>query len=99
MKYPPVRLVLVSDGDPHGLSSSPHPLPHGVIAEQGKASQMVLTGTVEICKAEKQDQKGFTPAVTATSHLFCSVAVPSEHSQDFPAGVYSSFHSQGKVNI
>lgn len=99
MKYPPVPLVLVHDGDLDGLSSSPHLLPHGVTAEQGKASQLVLTGTVEICKEEKQDQKGFTPAMTDTFQLFCSVAVPSEHSQDFAAGVYSSFHSQGKVNI
>lgn len=87
MKYPPVPLVLVGDGDLHGLSSAPHPLPRGVIAEQGKASQLVLTGTVEICKAKKQDQKGFTPAMIATSHLFCSVAVPSKHSQDPAAGV------------
>lgn len=89
----------MGDSDLHSLSSSPHPLPHGVIAEQGKASQLVLTGTVEICKAEKQDQKGFTPAMTATSHLLRSIAVPSEHSQDFAARVYSSFHSQGKVNM
>lgn len=63
----------MGDGDPHSLSSSPHLLPHGVIAEQGKASQLVVTGTVDIRKAEKQDQKGFTPATTATSHLFCSL--------------------------
>lgn len=72
MNYPPVPLVLMGDGDPHGLSSSPHLLPRGVTAEQGKASQLVLAGTVDICKAEKLDQKEFTPAVTASSHLFCS---------------------------
>lgn len=76
MKYPPVPLVLVGDGDLHSFSSSPHPLSRGVTAEQDKASQLVLTGTVEICKAEKQDQKGFTQAMTATSHLFFRVAVP-----------------------
>lgn len=99
MKYPPVPLVLVGDGDPHSLSSSPHPLPHGVVAEQGKASQLVLMGIMEICKAEEQDQKGFTPAMTFTSHLFGSAVVPSEYSQDLDAGVRSSFRSKGKVNI
>jgi len=93
VKYSPVPLVPVGDGDPHSLSSLPHPLPHGVTTEQGKASQLVLTCTVEVCKAEKQDQKGVTSATTATSHLLCSVEVASEHSQDFAAGVYSSFRS------
>lgn len=54
MKYPPVSLVLVSDGDPHSLSSPPHALPRGVLAQQGKATQLVLTGTVEIWKKKKK---------------------------------------------
>lgn len=104
MKYPPVSLVLVGDGDPHSLSSSPHALPRGVLAQQGKATQLVLTGTVEIWKKKKQTRKKRTrkdssQAMIATSHLFCRVAAPSEHSQDFASGVYSSFHSEGKVNI
>lgn len=42
-----VLLVLVGDGHHHGFSSSPHPLPSGVAAEQGKACQLILTGTAE----------------------------------------------------
>lgn len=48
MKYPPVPLVLVGDDDPHSLSSLPHALPCGVLAQQGKATQLVLMGTGEI---------------------------------------------------
>lgn len=58
VKYPPVLLVLVGDGHHHGFSSSPHPLPSGVAAEQGKACQLILTGTAETWKVEKKAKKG-----------------------------------------
>lgn len=86
LKYPPILLVLVGDGDPDGLSSSPQLLSRGVIAEQGKASQLVLTGDAEICKAEKQDKKGFKRATIATSCPFGSISLLSEHSQGSAAG-------------
>lgn len=86
LKYPPILLVLVGDGDPDGLSSPPQLLSRGVIAEQGKASQLVLTGNAEICKAEKQDKKGFKRATIATSCPFGSISLLSEHSQGSAAG-------------
>lgn len=86
LKYPPILLVLVGDGDPDGLSSPPHLLSRGVIAEQGKASQLVLTGDAEICKAEKQDKKGFKRATIATSCPLGSISLLSEHTQGSAAG-------------
>lgn len=95
LKYPPILLVLVGDGDPDGLSSPPHLLSRGVIAEQGKASQLVLTGDAEICKAEKQDKKGFKRATIVTSCPFGSILLLSEHTQGSAAG-YTAPSPTGK---
>lgn len=78
MKYPPVLLVLVGDGDHHSFSSSPHLLPRGVIAEQGKARQLILMGTPEIWKAEKKSRKDST-TTTAISQPCGSISILIEH--------------------